>query len=186
MTAATDDGAGERELAAAEDLLRALVDDAPDPDAPGAPGAPHDRKGATLTARVRWLERVVAALGTGALASDKDIVAARTDLQAAIGAVVAWGRGPRTPESVAELELVMRALLARGLSTIYDVLARDLRALAGETREISRDEAAACASAATALQAVAESVRRGEPVPATARAALAGVRARLPAEARGS
>ena len=76
-----------------------------------------------------------------------------TDLKASIGAVVAWSRGPRTPESLIELELVMRALITRGLAGLYELLSRDLRALAEHGVE-----ADACLVASRAMHAASEAV----------------------------
>lgn len=142
-------------------VLRALVDEAP------------GLERASLTARVEWLQRLVDALAGAGEASDGRTQAVLTDLRAAIGAVVAWGRGPRTPQSLHELELVMRALIARGTAGLYELLARDLRAMAAHDVD-----AAACLTAADAAHAAAEAVARGESVAAAHVDALAALRAR--------
>lgn len=148
-------------MTATDALLRALVD--------GAPTLESD-----LQARVSWLERVIDAVEAERAGAGR-IDAVLTDLRAAIGAVVAWGRGPRSPESLVELELVMRALITRGLAGLYELVARDLRALAAHGIE-----ADACLVASRAMHAAAEAVARGEPMPREHLDALAEVRARLP------
>lgn len=146
------------------DLLRALVDDA------------SALEQADLAARVRWLERVIEAVAAnGRSQADERVDAVLTDLRAAIGAVVAWGRGPRTPESLVDLEVTMRALITRGTAGLYALVARDLEALAAHGVE-----ADACTTAANAMRAAAEATARGTPLPHEHLEALAAVRSRLP------
>lgn len=77
---------------------------------------------------VAFLEEVTR-LGAACLEGDA-ARAALTDLRAALGAVVRWGRGPRTDEALVELTLLVRALVARGSAGLLLAVAGELRALA--------------------------------------------------------
>lgn len=140
-------------------IMRALVDEA----------AALEK--ASLTQRVAWLQKLVDTLAVDA---DARLTSVLTDFRAAIGAVVAWGRGPRTPESLVELELVMRALVARGSAGLYALLARELRAMAAHDVD-----GAVCLLAADAAQAAADAVASGRPVEARHVEAMAALRERI-------
>ena len=117
-------------------------------------GSQRPRADASLQDQVRWLEELTA---VAARALDDDAAqGALTDLRAALGAVVAWGRGPRTEESLRELELTFRALVTRGSVGLCEALARDLAALGAHD--------ARAKTAAGAFTAAAHALAHGEPL----------------------
>jgi hypothetical protein len=133
----------------------------------------HD---AALPEQVRWLEELTR-VAASAL-DDAPAQAAITDLRAALGAVVQWGRGPRTPESLVELELVFRALVARGSVGLYEAIARELRALADVSAQ-QNAEREACRSAADAYTDAARALAEGRAVSAAHLQAMRALHARL-------
>jgi len=84
---------------------------------------------ADLAGRAAHIARVADAID----AALDDLPAARaaaTDLRAALGAIVAWSRGPRTDASTAELATLITALSRRAQATLLSTLADHWRVLA--------------------------------------------------------
>ncbi len=117
---------------------------------------------ADLAARVAWVQALAVAI------DDADLgpagTAAAQDVRAALGAIVAWGRGPRTPDSVVELNGLMAALLRRASSTLYRALSETWRALAAAD--------AGAVGVADAFAAAAAAIDAGDDVPADVVAVL--------------
>jgi hypothetical protein len=86
---------------------------------------------ADLAGRAAHVARVADAIEAAADALPA-ATAAATDLRAALGAMVAWSRGPRTDTSTAELLALMTALLQRAQATLLSALADHWRVLADE------------------------------------------------------
>ena len=84
---------------------------------------------ADLAGRAAFVARLADAIDA-AVTDLPAAAAAATDLRAALGAIVAWSRGPRTDASSAELLALMTALMRRGQATLLSALADHWRVLA--------------------------------------------------------
>ena len=115
-----------------------------------------------LGARIQWIQGLVVAVENEDLGEVGAAVA--LDLKAALGAVVAWGRGPRDAESLLHLQALIAALLARATSTLYRVLATHWRSLVGDV-----DDAGVIAEA---FESAAAAIAEGRDVPAEVQARL--------------
>lgn len=128
---------------------------------------------ADLSARAAHVARVADAID----ASITDLpaaAAAATDLRAALGAIVAWSRGPRTDTSTAELAALMTALLRRANATLLQALADHWRVMADAGADAGADGRAGDLSDLFA-RAAADVVAGGE-VGDDVKAALAALR----------
>ncbi|HEY1100462.1 MAG TPA: hypothetical protein VGF99_16095 [Myxococcota bacterium] len=119
---------------------------------------------ADLRTRLMWIEKAAAAADAVALeADDDDINSGALHLRASLGAIVKWSQGDKAPDTLVELDAIVRTLLTRaqlgllrGLAGIYDALV-DERA----------PQRATCAALRDALLAFAKHVEKGTPPPAS-------------------
>ena len=127
---------------------------------------------ADLRTRLLWIERAADA----AEAVDLDDGGqAALHLRAALGAIVKWSQGDKNPDSLVELDALVRLLMARaqlgllrGLAGFYDRLVEERaphRAAAAETRDV--------------LIELARAVEKGTAVPGDVQARLAAIAASL-------
>ena len=141
----------------------------------------QDLAGAPLRVRLQWIEDAAAAVDASVAAGDlgDDGKSAALHLRAALGAIVAWSQrgsqGDKKPDSLVELDAIVRTLLSRaqlgllrGLAAFYDDLV-DERA----------PHRAACVQARDALQEIARAVEKGTPTPPSALRRLERVREAL-------
>lgn len=137
----------------------------------------QDLGGAPLRTRLQWIEDAAAAVDASVVAGDlgDDGKTAALHLRAALGAIVRWSQSDKQPDSLVELDAIVRTLLARaqlgvlrGLAAFYDELV-DERA----------PHRAACVEASDALLEIARAVEKGTPMPPTALRRLERVRAAL-------
>jgi hypothetical protein len=141
----------------------------------------QDLAGAPLRVRLQWIEDAAAAVDASVAAGDlgDDGKSAALHLRAALGAIVAWSQrgsqGEKKPDSLVELDAIVRTLLSRaqlgllrGLAAFYDDLV-DERA----------PHRAACVQARDALQEIARAVEKGTPTPPSALRRLKRVREAL-------
>lgn len=143
--------------------------------------AAGDVDGLDLRARLQWLEDAATAAAAldvdGALGDEgRDGV---LHLRAALGAVVSWSKGPDTSskESIAQLEVLLRTLIARGLVGLY-------RALASTWETLARERAphrGACIDLRDAFREAARAVETGQPPPPSLRERLERARGVLDA-----
>lgn len=122
-----------------------------------------------LAAQVDWLRAASRAVRDAELGDDG--ARAALDLDAAIGAVVAWSRGDRSDDTLVELQALMQALLTRALATIAT-------ATAGAWREVATDEdqRIAATEMAAILDDVARALQSGLGVPSSTAARIEAVR----------
>jgi hypothetical protein len=142
---------------------------------------------ADFSARVRFLQNVVAAAKSALDVEDATLLAegavldegqaAVRDLMAALGAIVQWSRGPRSDESLVELELLLRALLRRGLVGVYRAVAANHAAIAADPD--LGDAAAESRVVAEVFAAAADEVAQGNELTPTTWERLARLRDRL-------
>lgn len=121
--------------------------------------AAHTLGGADIRARLLWLEQAAALAESAGL--DEEGRQGALHLRAALGAIVAWSRGPRDHQSVVALDALVRTLLARGTLAL-------LRALAGRYAQLAKARAphrGVCAELRDLLEELARTVERGEPAP---------------------
>lgn len=128
-----------------------------------------------LRARLQWLED--AAHAAEALELGDEGKQGALHLRAALGAIVKWSQGPDTTskESVAQLDVLVRALMTRGLLGLY-------RALADAWDTLARERAphrAACIEVRDAFREAARAVETGAPVPPSVREKLERARASI-------
>lgn len=142
-------------------------------------GQANDVDALDLRARLQWLEDAAAAAEAldvdGALGDEgRDGV---LHLRAALGAVVVWSQGPDTTskESAAQLEALLRTLIARGLVGLYRALASTWDTLAKERAP----HRTACIDVRDAFREAAKAIERGEGAPASVREKLESARAAL-------
>jgi hypothetical protein len=137
----------------------------------------QDLAGAPLRVRLQWIEDAAAAVDASVAAGDlgDDGKSAALHLRAALGAIVKWSQGDKKPDSLVELDAIVRTLLARaqlgllrGLAAFYDDLV-DERA----------PHRAACVEAREALLEIARAVEKGTPTPPSALRRLERVREAL-------
>lgn len=131
-----------------------------------------------LRARLQWLED--AATAAEALDLGDEGKQGALHLRAALGAVIKWGHaqkagGTSAPakEDVAQLEALLRTLIARGTVGLY-------RALAAAWDELARERPphrTACIEVRDAFREAARAVETGAPVPQSVREKLEGARA---------
>ncbi len=110
---------------------------------------------ADLRAHLMWIER--AALAAENAAVDIDDNGAALHLRAALGAVVKWSQGDKSPTSLVELDALVRTLLARAQLGML----RGLADFYGELVVTKEPHRAACAQARVALLEMARGVERG-------------------------
>lgn len=133
---------------------------------------------ADLRTRLRFLERAAAAteaaVSAGELGDEgRD---AALHLRAALGAIVKWSQGDKNPETLVELDAIVRTLLARAQLGLYRVLAGFYANLADE----KAPHRAACVEARDALLEMARALEKGEPVADRTRERFARIRSALP------
>lgn len=130
-----------------------------------------------LRERLQWLEDAAAAAEQAELGDEG--AAGALHLRAALGAFVRFSQADAAthndPRAIAELDALVRMLLARGTLALY-------RALADHYDDLVHERAphrAACAEVRDAFREAARAVERGEAVSAATRARLASARASL-------
>lgn len=112
--------------------------------------------------QLQWLEDTAAAAEQADLGDDGDVAARQ--LRAALGAIVKLSRiESPTERDVAEAQLLIRTLMARGLYALSLALAETWRALAHE----KHPRRAACIEVAAAFDDLARAVQKGQPIPAS-------------------
>ena len=139
---------------------------------------------ADLPGRVAHLQQLIEVVGALEVDDDPSLgERAKRDLQAALGAVVAWGRGSRDEASLLELAGVMAALLRRANVAILEGLSGQWRALArspvfSDTSAPPPTDAERCLELAEVFAAAAAAVAAGDQVPAVVLTKLHGARER--------
>lgn len=128
---------------------------------------------ADLSARAAHVARVADAIDA-AITDLPAAASAATDLRAALGAVVAWSRGPRTDTSTAELAALMTALLRRANATLLQALADHWGVVAAAGDDAGVDDRATALSGLFAR--AARDVVAGGDVSDDVKAALAALR----------
>jgi hypothetical protein len=129
-----------------------------------------------LREQLQWLEDTAAAAERADLGDAGDDAALQ--LRAALGAIVKLSQtASPTPEQLAEGQLVIRTLMARGTLALTRALAETWRALAHE----KHPQRTACMAVADAFDDVARAVQQGRPIPADVVARLRAVDAGLKA-----
>ncbi|HEY1100166.1 MAG TPA: hypothetical protein VGF99_14615 [Myxococcota bacterium] len=118
--------------------------------------------GDDLGAQIAWIQQAIAsvdaAVADGSLEGGEAVA---TDLRASLGAIVAWGRGPRDGESLLQLQALISALLGRATSTLYRALATRWRAIAAAQVDDELD----AAGLAAAFTRAAAAVEQGDEIP---------------------
>lgn len=115
----------------------------------------------TLREQLQWLEDTAAATEQADLGDEGEQAALQ--LRAALGAIVKLSQQqpPPTPQEIAEGQLVVRTLMARGTLALTRALAETWRALAHE----KHPRRAACMAVADAFDDLARAVQQGRPIP---------------------
>ena len=115
----------------------------------------------TVREQLQWLEDTAAATEQADLGDEGEQAALQ--LRAALGAIVKLSQHPSpTPTDIAEGQLVVRTLMARGTLALSRALAETWRAMAHE----KHPRRAACMAVADAFDDVARAVQLGRPIPA--------------------
>lgn len=127
-----------------------------------------------LRGRLQWLED--AALAAEQLDLGPDAARGALDLKAALGAVVQFASSSMNDEAVLQLEVVFRALVARGTSTLCRAVAEQYRAIAKERAAPKRAEAAEMAAV---FDEIADATENGRAVAPKTAARLDAVRRSL-------
>jgi len=136
---------------------------------------------ADLRTRLHWIEKAAAATEACVAAGDLDDDdggSAALHLRAALGAIVKWSQGDKSPDSLVALDALVRTLMARAQLGL-------LRGLAGFYDQLStlkQPHRAACLEARDALREMALAIERGEPVSSSTLQRFERARAALPAD----
>jgi hypothetical protein len=116
----------------------------------------------SIREQLQWLEDTAAAAEQADLGDDGAVAAQQ--LRAALGAIVKLSQmASPTERDVAEAQLLIRTLMARGLYALSLALAETWRALAHE----KHPRRAACMEVAAAFDDLARAVQMGQAIPAT-------------------